>query len=129
MRKLVLGTLIALLLTGCASGPHYWTRPGANESAFLADRRPCFDAAYIAYGAGSEAAYKGCMRSKGWMRVQGNGSQYPTVPHFRGPEGDDEFKPGDQTWFRSQGRAVDTGAINPLCERAPTNRPPGTVCP
>jgi len=51
----------------------------------------------------NKQAYKACMRSKGWTRVQGTGSQYPDVPHFRGPEGDDEFKPADRAWFTTQG--------------------------
>jgi len=90
------------LLVGCANGPWYWTRPGTTDAMFLADHQPCFETATIGYGAGSEAAYKGCMRSKGWTRVQGTGSQYPTVPHYRGPEGDDEFTVADQARFQSQ---------------------------
>jgi hypothetical protein len=31
------------------------------------------------------------------------GAQYPGVPHFRGPEGDDEFKISDREWFTTQG--------------------------
>lgn len=84
--------LAMALLAGCANGPWYWTRPDATDALFLADHEPCFKAAYIGYGAGSEAAYKGCMVSKGWTRVQGTGSQPPSVPYFRGPEGDDEFR-------------------------------------
>jgi len=36
--------------------------------------------------------FEQCMASKGWTRVQGTGSQPPSVPYFRGPEGDDEFR-------------------------------------
>jgi hypothetical protein len=93
----------AILVAGCANGPWYWTRSNATRDVFLADHQPCFDAAYLGYGAGNEQVYKGCMRSRGWARVQGTGSQYPTVPHFRGPEGDDEFKPADREWFTTQG--------------------------
>ena len=95
--------IVALLAAGCASGPFYWTRLNATRDVFLADHQPCFDAATIGYGVGSEQAYKACMRSKGWTRVQGTGSQYPTVPHFRGPEGDDEFTLADREWFTTQG--------------------------
>ncbi len=79
------------------------TRSNATRDVFLADHQPCFDVATIGYGVGSEQAYKACMRSKGRTRVQGTGSQYPGVPHFRGPEGDDEFKPADRDWFTTQG--------------------------
>src|SRR5882724_3377242 len=101
MRPAMLGIALTLLV-GCANGPWYWTRPGTTDAMFLADHQPCFETATIGYGAGSEAAYKGCMRSKGWTRVQGTGSQYPTVPHYRGPEGDDEFTVADQARFQSQ---------------------------
>jgi hypothetical protein len=80
-----------VILAGCSNGSFYWTRPGATPDAFLADHKPCFDTASKGYGMGSEDLYKACMRSKGWTRVQGTGSQPPSVPHFRGPEGDDEF--------------------------------------
>jgi hypothetical protein len=92
-----------ILVAGCANGPWYWTRSTATRDLFLADHQPCFDAAYLGYGAGNEQVYKGCMRSKGWTRVQGTGSMTPSVPHFRGPEGDDEFKPADREWFTTQG--------------------------
>ena len=84
-------TLELLVLVGCASGPHYWTKPEATPESFLADHAPCFKGATIGYGIGSEKAYKACMLQKGWTRIQGTGSQFPAVPHFRGPEGDDEF--------------------------------------
>jgi len=94
--------ILALLLAGCANGPWYWTRAGATPELFLQDHEPCFKAASLGYGAGSEYAYKGCMREKGWGRVQGSGSQYPTVPHFRGPEDDDEFTERYNQNFRAQ---------------------------
>ena len=83
--------LAALLFAGCANGPIYWTRVGATEDVFLADHTPCFRVAYVGYGVGNEQAYKACMQSKGWTRISGTGSQPPKVPHFRGPEGDDDF--------------------------------------
>jgi len=43
-------------LAGCASGPHYWTKPGATDESFLADHTPCFKDATIGYGVGSEKA-------------------------------------------------------------------------
>jgi hypothetical protein len=91
VRRRAGAVLAVVALTGCASGPIYWTRPGATEESFLADHEPCFKAAYVGYGVGNEQAYKACMRSKGWTRVQGRGSQPPDVPYFRGPEDDDDF--------------------------------------
>jgi hypothetical protein len=91
-----LAVIASLLLAGCASGPFYWTHSNATPESFLADPAPCFKAATIGYGIGSEDAYKACMRSKGWTRVQGVGGEFPDVPHFRGPEGDDEFTTTDE---------------------------------
>ena len=45
-----------LLLTGCASGPHYWTKPGATAEMFKADHEECVRGATIGYGVGSERA-------------------------------------------------------------------------
>jgi hypothetical protein len=93
---------LVVVLGGC-SNLIYWTRADATIESFLADHEPCFDAAYVGSGIGSEASYKLCMRGKGWRRTQsiyGNG--YLPEPHFRGPEGDDEFTPADRARFRSQ---------------------------
>jgi hypothetical protein len=86
-----LAVIASLLLVGCASGPFYWTRSNATPESFLADHAPCFKTATVGYGVGSEKAYKACMLSKGWTRIQGRGGEFPDVPYFRGPEGDDEF--------------------------------------
>ena len=91
-----------VLVAGCASGPWYWTKPGATRQVFLGDHEPCFKEATVGYSVGSEAVYKACMRTRGWTRVQGTGSQYPSVPHYRGPEDDDHFKESDQQRYRSQ---------------------------
>jgi len=124
--------LVILLLAGCASGPFYWTKPGATDETFLADHAPCFKDATIGYGVGSEKAYKACMASKGWTRIQGSANAPPNVPHFRGPEGDDEFTAAspDELMQKSlmeqrKGRANE----DPRCERSPGNRPPGLACP
>ena len=58
---------------------------------FNTDHAECVKGTTIGYGVGSEQAYKACMRTKGWTRVQGRGGRLPDVPHFRGIEGDDEF--------------------------------------
>jgi hypothetical protein len=80
-----------VLVAGCATGPTYWTKAGATPDSFLADHKPCFQNATIGYGVGNEDVYKRCMRSKGWARVQGTGSEFPAEPYFRGPEDDDDF--------------------------------------
>jgi hypothetical protein len=87
----ILIALTCLIIASCAHGDIYWTKAGASPDGFLNDHKPCFQTATIAYGVGSEQVYKRCMRSKGWQRVQGTGSQLPSVPYFRGPEDDDEF--------------------------------------
>src|SRR5215813_1635635 len=92
MQRFAILTLGICFLAGCASGPHYWTKPGATNESFLADHGPCFKDATIGYGVGSEKAYKACMLQKGWARIQGSANAPPSVPHFRGPEDDDDFK-------------------------------------
>jgi len=88
-----LGAVIvaSLVLAGCANGPMYWTKPGANLDVFAADHTECARGATIGYGVGSETAYKRCLVAKGWTRIQGRGTGMPDVPYFRGYEGDDEF--------------------------------------
>jgi hypothetical protein len=53
-----LGLLLAFLLAGCPNGSIYWTRPDATPETFVADHKPCFEAATVGYGVGSEKAYK-----------------------------------------------------------------------
>jgi hypothetical protein len=91
MTTRIAGAFLAVLLAGCASGPHYWTKPGATAEMFKADHEDCVRGATIGYGVGSERAYKACLSQKDWVRIQGRGTQPPSVPHFRGIEGDDEF--------------------------------------
>jgi hypothetical protein len=107
MKFLVLIAVCLFLIAGCANGQIYWTRGDATPDVFQTDHWPCFNAAYIGYGVGSEAAYKACMVSKGWTRVQGTGTQLPSVPYFRGPEGDDEFR----------ATSTDTVALDEQCRR------------
>jgi len=122
--------LAALLLAGCASGPFYWTKPRATSESFLADHAPCFKDATIGYGVGSEKAYKACMSSKGWARVQGSANAPPTAPHFRGPEGDDEFTTASPDELMQKSRMEQNmGRRDPRCDHPRHARPPGTVCP
>jgi hypothetical protein len=120
----VMSLSILTAVSGCANGAIYWTKPDATDAAFQTDHQPCLAAAYVGYGAGNEQAYKGCMRSKGWTRVQGTGSQFPNVPHFRGPEGDDEFAAPSMP----AGPLRESGANAALCERAQGYRPLGVAC-
>ena len=55
-RLSIASVLGVLVLAGCASGPHYWTKPDATRELFLADHTPCFKDATIGYGVGSEKA-------------------------------------------------------------------------
>jgi hypothetical protein len=122
----------ALLLAGCASGPHYWTKPDATSESFLADHTPCFKDATIGYGIGSEKAYKACMLQKGWTRIQGYSNEPPKQPHFRGPEGDDEFttaSPDDLMQRTLTEQSPERTTRDPRCEHPRNARAPGTVCP
>jgi hypothetical protein len=128
----MLGMLLALLLGGCASGPHYWTKSGATSESFVADHTPCFKDATIGYGVGSEKAYKACMASKGWTRIQGTANAPPSVPHFRGPEDDEDFATASPDELMKKSLIEQKkGRVNedPRCERSAGNRPPGLVCP
>jgi hypothetical protein len=80
-----LAVIASLLLVGCASGPFYWTRSNATPESFLADHAPCFKTATVGYRVGSEKAYKACMLSKGWTRIQGRGGRVPRCPIFPRP--------------------------------------------
>jgi hypothetical protein len=88
-----------LLVLGCANGPMFWTRPDATARTVQVDHHQCFDAAYLGYGTGNEQTYKSCIRSKGWTRTQGAGSQYPNGVFFRGPEADDGFTPAARAGY------------------------------
>jgi hypothetical protein len=123
--------VVVLLLAGCASGPHYWTKPGATSESFRADHNPCFKDATIGYGVGSEKAYKACMFQKGWTRVQSfYPNEPPPVPHFRGPEGDDEFTTAspDELMQKSLMEQNSGRTRDPRCDQPRNARAPGTVC-
>ena len=76
------------------------------------------------------------MRSKGWERIQGRAGQAPTVPYYRGPEGDDEFTTLSSDERKGQIRQDAGRAMTPeeyQCARARRTMsqrpPPGVVCP
>jgi hypothetical protein len=131
MKIRTIALLGALVLAGCASGPHYWTKPGATSESFLTDPTPCFKDATIGYGIGSEKAYKACMLQKGWTRIQGYANEPPKQPHFRGPEGDDEFttaSPDDLMQRTLTEQSPPRTTRDPRCEQPRNARAPGTVC-
>ena len=133
MKRFSILALGICFLAGCASGPHYWTKPSATNESFLADHTPCFKDATIGYGVGSEKAYKACMYQKGWTRVQGLNSEPPKGPHFRGPEGDDEFTTASPDELMQKTLTEQQGAghvgRDPRCQQPRNARPPGIVCP
>jgi hypothetical protein len=73
------------------------------------------------------------MYQKGWTRVQGLNSEPPTGPHFRGPEGDDEFTTAspDELMQRALTGPQGAGHVgrDPRCQQPRNARAPGTVCP
>jgi len=122
-------SLVLLLLAGCGSGPHYWTKSGATPESFATDHGPCFKDATIGYGVGSEKAYKACMLQKGWTRIQGSANAPPSVPHFRGPEDDEDFKAASPEELMEKTRMErDAGPRDPRCDQPRHTRAPETVC-
>ena len=128
----ILGLLLfAVLVAGCVSGPWYWTRNAATPEQFESDHIECARAATIGYGVGSEQVYKNCLKQKGWTRVQGRGTQPPSVPHFRGIEDDDHFAftaPQLDQRIRDE-KASGREAEEDFCRYPKQYRPPGKVCP
>jgi hypothetical protein len=84
MQWILAASAALLLLTGCASGPFFWTRPDSDLAAFHRDHEVCFQAL-------SEKGYRNCLMSRGWRRVQ-TASGLPDGTHFRGPESDEDFR-------------------------------------
>lgn len=85
--RVLLGICLTLALSGCATKPVYYSRPGSNpeelardgaacqaDSAFLPDRRnpKAGGAEALGEGLGAYAArenfMQNCMRAKGWVR-------------------------------------------------------------
>jgi hypothetical protein len=133
VRAFMSGLTVLVLVSGCANGPIYWTRPGADLEAFSADHFECARGATIAYGIGSEDAYKRCLKQKKWTRVQGRGTEMPDVPFFRGFEDDDQFGDGlPVQQLQTTGREPLSGDAY-QCARARRTMsqrpPPGVVCP
>ena len=85
MRQWIFAASAALfLLSGCASGPFFWTRPDSDLTAFHRDHEVCFQTL-------SGKGYRNCLMSRGWTRVQ-TASGLPDESHFRGPESDEDFR-------------------------------------
>ena len=88
MQWILAASAALFLLTGCASGPFFWTRPDADLAAFHRDHEVCFQT-------WSENGYRNCLLSRGWKRVQ-TASGLPDGTHFRGPERDEDFRAPDE---------------------------------
>ena len=110
---LVLG--LALLLTGC--GKHYWEAPGRGVADFETDSGQCIQEAKTKYEV-SERIYRGCMRARGWARIQ---AADPSNTQFRGPEDEEEFysppKPLSARGVSGRSRADDPACTGPTASR------------
>ena len=73
------------------------------------------------------------MYQKGWTRIQGVNNEPPKGPHFRGPEGDDEFTTAspDELMQKTLTEQQGSGHVggDPRCQQPRNARAPGTVCP
>ncbi len=131
--------LLLPILAGC--GDLYWQRPGGTVQDFERDSLPCVEEARgVRYGVGAEDLYHGCMKSKGWQRVQ---TPFPEPNQFRGPEeAEDILGPppspfgGPRTMRdtkpeikESEIREIKEAELKALCQRPTAMRPTGIVCP
>jgi len=116
MKRGLLVLALGIVLTGC--GKHYWEAPDRGVPEFESDSSQCIQEAKTKYEI-SERIYRGCMRSRGWARVQVTD---PTDRQFRGPEEEDEFysppNPLSERGVTGRGRADD-----PACTGATASRP------
>jgi len=82
--------VVGLLLVGC--GKHYWSKPGAGTSDFSRESNECARenavqaSASKDYGIVIADMYKGCLKSRGWIR--GQQFEPPPAGWFRGIEDD-----------------------------------------
>ena len=92
-RAFGLALAAALVLVGC--GKHYWNKPGAGAEEFAKDSSECAraNAMYMStnkeYGIVLEDAYKGCLKTRGWIRAQ---RLDPPADWFRGIESDEPVR-------------------------------------
>jgi len=88
--RLGLTVVVGLLLVGC--GKHYWSKPGADASDFSRESNECAreNAVRVSaskdYGLVIADLYKGCLKSRGWIR--GQQFEPPPAGWFRGIEDD-----------------------------------------
>jgi len=121
MTRSVLVLALGLLLTGC--GKHYWEAPGRGVTEFETDSGQCIQEAKTKYEI-SERIYRGCMRARGWYRVQ---AADPSNTQFRGPEEEEEFyappNPLSERGISGSRRADDPACVGPVASR-PSHCPP-----
>jgi hypothetical protein len=113
--------VVGLLLVGC--GKHYWSKPGAADSDFLRESNECAreNAVQVSaskdYGIVIADLYKGCLKSRGWMRAQQ--FEPPPAGWFRGIEDDGPMR------FGPPQSATEPAAPEPAPQpQAPTPAPP-----
>ena len=89
-RPFILGAVAALAaLAGSGCTAFYWSKPGSTPEQFAIDNEDCVrqaapSPAVIGYGVMVQEAYRGCLRSRGYVRSK----QYEPVPpgFYRGVE-------------------------------------------
>lgn len=133
-RVLLLTTVLLPVFAGC--GNLYWQRSGGTVQDFEHDSLPCVEEARTAkYGVGAEDLYRGCMKSRGWQRVQ---ASVPDLNQFRGPEETTDIagpppSPFDGPRYGQFGASrpveITEAELKVLCQRPIAMRPAGIVCP
>lgn len=86
-RLAVFQLVLVMVLAGCK---HYWGKPGGTAAQFEADSQECLKEAsptpqMAAYGVRSEQIYRGCLRSRGWIRAEKD-AYNPPAGWYRGVE-------------------------------------------
>jgi hypothetical protein len=86
------------------------------------------------YGVGAEDLYHGCMKSRGWQRVQ---AQVPELNQFRGPEETQDIVgpppspfsgPRYGAFGANRPPEITEAEVKVLCQRPTAMRPAGTTC-
>jgi len=116
MKRGLLVLALGVFLTGC--GKHYWEAPGRGVAEFETDSGQCIQEAKTKYEI-SERVYRGCMRARGWARVQATD---PTNRQFRGPEDEEEFYSPPNP-LSERGISGSSRTDDPACTGATASRP------
>jgi hypothetical protein len=128
-RTTALGMLLALL-AGC--GQHFWQRSGGTVQDFDRDSLACVDEARTGrHGVGAEDRYRGCLKQRGWLRVQ---APVGDAHQFRGPEDAEDLavpppSPYSGTRYNASQAELRAAGVAVVCRRPPAMRPGRVVCP